>query len=293
MSKPKQLIHEEHLRESICDLKERKEFRVLAEYLVGAISSGQLPPQLQAKAYNELGLAHLQLDEPLEAEKAFMSAVERDPKAVNPRFNLANLSLYAQEYTRAFGQFSEVLDIDSDHVGATYHAGLCLAMTDRPAEALPYFEASAKADHEAMGPHFWAGETFLALGKSEQALPFFLRAAEITPDHRESQRGVAICLFEQEDYEQCINQCDLLILSGQGAEFLGLQIKGDALIELGETEEAAHCHLALAHLDFDARDYLLMRSRKLENEHPNQAPRYIEIITQQIPEMDRDFIQAS
>ncbi|MEF2145101.1 MAG: tetratricopeptide repeat protein [Desulfovibrionaceae bacterium] len=282
-------IDEASLKERICELKDRQEFRALADYLISVLSSGRLLPRLRVKAYNELGVSHLQLDEPGEAEKAFLSAIDFDPKAVNPRFNLANLALYARKYEAALEQYREVLALDPNHVGARYHSGLCLAMTDRPDEALPCFEASAKAAPDAMGPHFWAGEVLLAGEGFEFALPYFLKAIEISPDHRESRRGVAICLFELGDYEQCIEQCDMLIISGGGAEYLAFQIKGDALVEMGEIEAAAFCHLELADMDFDARDYLVMRARELAKQHPEHVARYVGVIVNTIPELERAF----
>jgi len=289
MNKPLSQIDEAHLKERICELKGRQEYQALAGYLIGAHSSGHVPSQLQCKAYNELGLAHLQLDAPIEAEKAFLSAIERDPRAVNPRFNKANLALFAQKYTLAFGLFREIIEMNPNHVGAMFHAGLCLAMTDRPMEALPYFESSARAEPSAMGPNFWAGETLVAIKRFKDALPYFLKASEITPDHRESQRGIAICQFEQGDYEMCVDQCDALILSGGGSEYLGFQIKGDAFIEMGEIEAAAICHLELADIDFDARDYLVMRTKELAKQHPEHVARYVEVILHTIPELEHAF----
>ena len=282
-------ISEADLKKSICQLKNRRDHSALVKYLVGVISTGRVPARLQAKAYNELGLAHLQLEEPLEAEKAFLSAVERDPRAVNPRFNRANLAIYAQKYTQAFELFQEILDIDPQHVGAMFHAGLCLAMTDQPSKALPYFESSAKAAPEAMGPNFWAGETMLAQKRFQEALSYFLKAADITPEHTESLRGIAICRFELGQYQECVDQCNALILSGGGAEFLACRIKGDACIEMGEIEAAALCHLELADMDFDARDYLVMRASELARQHSLHVARYIAVIIDVIPELERAF----
>lgn len=281
------------LGERICQLKEQQAYRELVDYLVEEISSGEISLDLQAKAYNELGLAHLQLDDPTEAEKAFLSAIECSPKSINPKFNRANIALYAQQYALALELYREILRIDTEHVGARYHAGLCCAMTGQQHEALSYFEASAKASSHSMGPNFWAGETLLAVKQFERALPYFLQAVAITPDHPESRRGVAICQFELGEYEDCIEQCNELITSGDGAEYLAFQIKGDALIEMGKIEAAAMCHLELAFLDFDARDYLVMRARELDKQHPEYAAEYVTFLLSSIPELDCAFFGSA
>ncbi|NDV19472.1 tetratricopeptide repeat protein [Pseudodesulfovibrio sp. JC047] len=289
MNESLQQMTEDDLKHRICALKDRHAYHDLKKFLIGELSAGHVPAQLQVKAYNELGVAHLQLDEPAEAEKSFLLAIESDPKAVNPRFNRANIALFAKKYTTAFGQYQDLLALDPDHVGATYHSGLCLALTDRPVEALPYFLKSAKAEPERMGPNFWSGETLVALERFSEALPYFTKAAELTPDHRESHRGIAICLFEQGEYADCIAQCDMLIQSGGGSEYLAFRIKGDALIEMGQIEVAAVCHLELADMDFDARDYLVMRAKDLAKHHPDAVSRYVEVILDMIPELERAF----
>lgn len=289
MTQVQSSITDSQLGERICKLKDEQEYRELVTYLIGEISTGGMPSDLQAKAYNELGLAHLQLDEPVEAEKAFLSAIERSPKNINPKFNRANVVLFAQKYATALDLYREILKIDPEHVGATYHAGLCCAMTGQQEEALAYFEASAKASPESMGPNFWSGETLLAAKEFELALSYFLQAISITPDHRESRRGVAICQFELGKYDDCISQCDELIKTGGGAEYLAFQIKGDALIEKGEIEAAAGCHLELAFLDFDARDYLAMRTRELGKQHPEHVRAYAAFLLKGLPDLERAF----
>ncbi|SIN79749.1 tetratricopeptide repeat protein [Halodesulfovibrio marinisediminis] len=289
MNQVQSSITDSQLGERICELKNQQAYQELVDYLIGQISAGGMPSDLQAKAYNELGLAHLQLDEPMEAEKAFLSAIERSPKSINPKFNRANIALFAQQYALALELYREILTVDAGHAGATYHAGLCCAMTGQQQEALTYFETSATAAPEAMGPNFWSGETLLAMKQYESALPYFLQAVSITPDHRESRRGVAICQFELGKYDDCITQCDELIESGGGAEYLAFQIKGDALIEQGNIEAAAMCHLELAYLDFDARDYLVMRSRKLEKQHPECVEEYVAFLLSGMPDLERAF----
>jgi len=84
MSISKNQIDEAELGARANELKTREQYPVLKDYLIGTIASGRLTARLQAKAYKELGLVHLHLDEPEEAEKAFRSASERDAGAVGP-----------------------------------------------------------------------------------------------------------------------------------------------------------------------------------------------------------------
>ncbi|WP_272699007.1 tetratricopeptide repeat protein [Desulfovibrio sp. Fe33] len=284
-------IGEQRFGEAVRAFKTERDYAGLAAYLTDALASDDMPSATQAKAHNELGLALLQLEQPAEAERAFRSAIERDPKSVNPRFNLANLALYARNYVRGLDLFREILEIDPAHAGALHHAGLCCAMQDKFEEALPYFERSAEAAPGVMGPDFWAGECLVRLGRFEQGVPHFRRALEIMPDHTESIRGLAICLYETKEYAEALTACDTLIAGGGGAEYLALRVKGDVLLALGQGEKAALCHLGMAELDFDAREYLHLRSRNLAELGSDQAEIYAKTIADHLRGMDAEFLE--
>jgi len=270
------------LGERIRYLKERNEYGTLADFLIGVLAAGGLSPKLQGKAYNELGLAHLQLEAVDEAEKAFISATEFDANNMNAPFNRANLALYAQQYPHALAQYLLIVEKKADHAGAHHHAGLCHAMMGQPDMALPFFEKSAALDSDAMGPHYWAGETLLHASEYEKAFPYFRHAFELMPKHPESRRGLAICLYKQEKYSESIAHCDTLI--EEGPDCLALRLKGDALLALKETTQGALCHIAMASLDFDAHDYLITRVGELAKHDPEQAQQYADIVQSHFPE---------
>ncbi|MBU0971158.1 MAG: tetratricopeptide repeat protein [Proteobacteria bacterium] len=286
-------IDEEEFGRAILRYKSQQAFKPLIQYLILAISSGCMPPDVQARAYNELGLAHLQSENAVEAEKAFLSAIDRSPKKVNPRFNLANLMLYAQRYEEGFKRFEQVLKLDADHAGALHHSGLCCAMQKQYAKALVFFEKSFKITGDTMGPAFWSGECLLQMGAFDRALPYFKRALIIMPEHEESLRGLAICLYEEKEFTESLQICDSLIANGGGAEYLALRIKGDALLALGKGEAAAYCHLELAQMDFDAREYLKIRSEALNRQGSDQAAVYTGIISEKLKQIDADFLGLS
>jgi len=271
------------LGERIRYFKEHNEYTALVDFLVSILSSGGIPPKLQAKAYNELGLANLQLEAVDEAEKAFISAMACDVSNMNAFFNKANLALYTQQYQSALAQYLIIIQKAPNHAGAHHHAGLCHAMIGKPDEALPFFEKAASIDADAMGPHYWAGETLLHASEFEKAFPYFSRALEIMPEHSESRCGVAICLYKQGKYAESIVHCNMLIANG--ADNLALRLKGDALLALNETTQAAQCHINMAMLDSEAQNYLVIRAQELAKHNPNQAQEYATIIQKYIPEI--------
>lgn len=277
------VITDESLGERVRELKTSNDYKLLVDFLITAIVSGTMLPKLQAKAYNELGLAHLQLDSITEAEKAFLSAMDCDASNMNASFNKANLALYTQQYQEGLAQYLIILDKEPSHAGSQHHAGLCHAMLGSPDKALPFFEKAASLDVDAMGPHYWAGETLLHASEFEKAFYYFNRAVEIMPEHAESRRGLAICLYKQEKYTESLALCDSLIEKGD--DFLALRLKGDVLLALNETIQAAQCHISMVLLDFDAQEYLIVRAKDLEKHKPEQAQEYANVIQDYFPEM--------
>ena len=90
----KHRISESGMAEVIAQLIEQQKYKVLTEYLIGAISTGCLTLEQQTEAYNVLGTAYLHLRDQQEADKAFRSAME----CMLDRMNIPN----------------EVLDLFSD-----------------------------------------------------------------------------------------------------------------------------------------------------------------------------------
>ncbi len=290
---------ENELKDTICRLKAEHSYKDLVNYLLDILETTPLHKDMCARLYNELGLAYLQVDESEEAKAAFEAAMEANPDCVNAHFNRANLALYARTFQEGRALFQAVLDLEPRHAGALHHLGLCLAMLDKHAEALPYFERSAHILYhtahnqdceESMGPLFWAAESLVHLKEFSKALPYFQRAVKLMPEHQESLRGIAICQFHTAHYEACLSTCEDLLRMGKGAEFMAFRIKGDALLELNRAEEAAYAHLELLRLDFDARHYAAKRHEELVAKDSPLAPIYHDIITKHIPLLDAEFL---
>lgn len=296
-------LWEQEIKQTICHMKSQHDYAEIVSYITEIVDDShqtyilphaaleRMPREMCARLYNERGLAYLQLDASADAEKNFRAAITANPHSFNARFNLANMALYAQQFSAGVTLFRDVLNIDAHHAGAMHHLGLCYAMQGNAQEALAFFEQAALISPHNMGPNFWAGETLLHLQRFAEALPYFTKALKIIANHQDALRGVAMCHFELADYEACINCCDTLLRLGQGAELIAWQMKGDALLAQGHAEEGALCHVHMLSLDFDARQYAEMRAKELKEQGNPLAKIYDRVITDHIPMLDAEFMK--
>lgn len=279
---------EEALESAIGQFKQGGDFAGLVTFLrerVEALTRAGDAPVLLARLNNELGVSLLELEELEEALKCLDRAEALDPENLNAAYNRANFSLYHKDLEDALARYGRILKKNDGHVGATYNAGLCHALGGRVREALPLFERVTALEPGYAGAHFWAGECLLDQGKPADALGYFRGAAALNPDHPESVRGLAICLFHGGAFEEAMGHCDDL-LARSGPELMALRVKGDCLLALNRPGEAAGCHIDMAAIDFDAREYVMNRARFLGEAEPEKAPAYIQCVLAHFPEFE-------
>lgn len=280
------LLSEAALGKAIGEFKQKQDFRGLSGFLgaqVKEITRAQGPSTLLSRLNNELALSLLEQEEVARAKEYLDKAVALDPENRNAAYNRANISFYMKDFKDALERYGSLLNKAPRHVGATYNAALCHALSGRVSEALPLFKRVMELEPGYAGAHFWAGECLLDSGKPEEALACFREAAELNPDHPESVRGLAICLFHAGEFEAALSLCDGL-LDRTGPELTALRVKGDALLALGRPVEAARCHIHMAVIDFDAREFLVHRAKFLMEKEPEKAAAYIEHVLEHFPE---------
>ncbi len=279
---------EEALERTIGQFKQRNDFSGLVTFLrerVEEITRAGDAPVLLSRLNNELGVSLLELEELGEAAICLDKAEALDPDNLNAAYNRANFSLYHKDLEDALVRYGRILEKNDGHVGATYNAALCHALRGRVQEALPLFKQVTALEPGYAGAHFWAGECLMDQGKPGDALAYFRAAATLNPDHPESVRGLAICLFHGGEFEEALGRCDEM-LARSGPELMALRVKGDCLLALNRPEEAAECHIHMAAIDFDAREYVMNRARYLGEAEPEKAPAYIKSVLTHFPEFE-------
>ncbi len=250
------------------------------------LEEGLVPDAFLASLCNELGYAYAVTQEPEKADARFSDALALNPDNENALYNRATIALSAERFTEAAAFLTRLIELSPDHAGAHYRLGLCRSMQSNPDAALPHFEKAASLDPNQPAPQYWAAECLLHRNDYARALPYFERAAELLPDNGDALRGLAICLLQTNAPAKALDVCERLLASGGASQFVALRVKGDALLALGDIVGGAQCHLDMATLDFDAREFLVERAKLLAAENPSAVRQYVETILRDIPELE-------
>lgn len=239
----------------------------------------------RSKLFNEFGLALLRQEDITAAADFFEQALAASPENSNSRYNLANMRLQLNDFDTALAGYCQVLRQHPDHVGALYNSALCYVLQGDRETALPLFVRVTELEPDYAGAQFWAGECLLGSGLVKEALPYFGQAAALNPGHLEAVIGLAIAQYEASQFTQALATCDRL-LTHFAPSLLALRIRGDSLLALDRTEEAALCHLEMAYFDFDAREFLVARAQRLAIEDSRKARHYTRMIVLHFPDLE-------
>ncbi len=240
-----------------------------------------------ARLYNELGRAFMYIDDFEKADSSFQKAIEYDAENIITWYNIADISFHYSKFKKAIEYCDKILEVEKNYVAAIYLKALILSTSGEPAKALEYFKKTVELDADSLGGNYWAGECLLHEQNHAEALEYFKKSYELSnKSHKESARGYAICELLVGDPNITLEICDALIESDPGNQILAIQIKGDALIALGQIEAGAILHRDLAIVELDARDVVLGRAHNLMREKGKEAARrYAAVILAEIPDM--------
>lgn len=257
------------------------ELAELLEALAG--SSNPVCAASRSMLWNELGLVRIGLHDLAGAEQSFETAhgIDQSGRAA---YNLAKLAMHNGEFELALQRFKTILAHCPADFSALFNSGICHVRLNDADKALSCFVRAAESEPGNQQVNFWVGECLLQLERADEALPYFKIAYEINSDHFEAAQGYAIALVTSGHYERAIKVCDHS-LANCGAALLPLQVKGDALLALGRIEAALKCHAAMAGLDFDARDYIYARLKRLQEENPAAAAEYRCLVNEKYEEL--------
>ncbi|MCX7825005.1 MAG: tetratricopeptide repeat protein [Verrucomicrobiae bacterium] len=178
----------------------------------------------------------------------YAEALQRSPADWQLRNNYGHLLMMAGDFTGAAAQWQAALTgVPSDSLMAAefnLNIGEAVGRLGLFEEALPRFQAAARAWRDAPNPHRGLGEIYTARQQYTEAAAEFAKAIRLNPNHVPAINGLGMVKFHTNDF------------AGAAAEFArALAIEqsapvhvnlGIALEKLGRTEEAiSHYRQAL------------------------------------------------
>lgn len=122
-------------------------------------------------AHNDLGVQYLNLKRPAEAEEHFVTAIEINSKAFNPRLNLGIALVEQKKYLDALEQLTQAVSLDSSSPSARLYMGIVAIETDDLENASRELQAALSLGGEPYWlAHFYLAQVHLKNGEREGAV---------------------------------------------------------------------------------------------------------------------------
>lgn len=135
-----------------------------------------------ATAYNELGIAYMNLNQYPDSAAAFQQAVRLDPNDANVRLNLGDTYLKMQKFTDAAASLSEAYRLNPKSAAIANAYGIALEYTKDYAHAAAAYKLSTQLDPKFVAGYSDFGELCLYAGDNTDALETYRQLQKIDQD---------------------------------------------------------------------------------------------------------------
>ena len=139
-------------------------------------------PNVPAEIHAVIGRAHLREDNLDDAERAFRTAIGRDPRHVTAHIGLSQVIQQKNHPDKALAIVAAAARIDPDNASAHHQAGTCLAELGEPEKARGAFKRALEADPEFHSAIISLGYLAMELGDEAEARAMFDSAVALKPD---------------------------------------------------------------------------------------------------------------
>jgi predicted O-linked N-acetylglucosamine transferase (SPINDLY family) len=164
--------------------------------------------QDQAEAYNNLGVAYLQLEEPAQAAQCLQSALELRPDYAEAYHNLGTALLNLERCGEAVRCLRKALALKPDYVEAWYNLGTAYGKQGMQEAAIASFRQALRFDPRHAGAHHNLGLAYLKSDKHDEAGACFKQALILRPENFDALASLSNILLYQGGPAQAIEALD-------------------------------------------------------------------------------------
>jgi tetratricopeptide (TPR) repeat protein len=232
-----------------------------------------------AAAFNNRGLAHLQLGDTDTATRDFTSALQLDHGDAHAWLNLGNMQLALRQYDVAIGSFDHAIDNGNQSANIYIARGNAYrAKGDAQNSLLDYDAAIARAPFDPHA-HYGRAAALYDMGNLDGAESEFNVALRLAPNDLNSMRGLAMVMRGQHKYSESIEAYtsaikvqprDALLFSGRAESY---RETGDLTNTISDYSQA---------IALQPGDELLRRLRGLAYDHQGDYSKAIADFTEAI-----------
>jgi len=188
-------------------------------------------------AWNNLGNALLEGDQPEKAIKAFERAKALNPGAAIVHLNMGQALASAERHDESLRAFQEAARLDPEDGMAAFEFGKCLLRLGRPEEALPILSKAARISRTNPNVFLVIGLTYARLQDLNQAEQSYRMAIHVDPAHASAYLNLSILLERGNKMDEVQGLYDQALANGVDEEQLRY-VKALMLRRKGDLSEA-------------------------------------------------------
>ena len=157
-----------------------------AVLLLRRLTSGD-PKDFQA--WSELGTVYLLQQNPVEAEKAYLRAIEERPVFILALINLGRLRIMKKNYEGAVEPLTRAVKVSPESANANYFLGEAYLLMKRGSKAVDYFYGALKLDPVGMAnAHLRLAALYNAAGIKDKAVVEYQEFLKKKPDYPDKKK---------------------------------------------------------------------------------------------------------
>jgi len=161
-----------------------------------------------AEAHNNLGVILTRQGRLPEAISQLEQALGLAPDLADTHYNLGIALVQQGKLQEAIGHYEQALRINPDYADAHNNLGAALMGQGKPAEAIGQYEQALRIKPDFADAHYNLGIALGRQGKLLEAISHWEQALRINPDHAEAHNNLGAALMGQGKLPEAIDQCE-------------------------------------------------------------------------------------
>jgi lipoprotein NlpI len=161
---------------------QRRDWAAAIKSYSAALGRGDLPPETQATAHNNRGIAYARSERNDEALADFDAAIRLNPRYQNAYVNRGDIYHFKRQDEKAIADYDAALKLrDGDEV-AYYDRGNSYAAIGKHRQAIADYDAALRLKKDYQPAYFNRGNSYQALGRFAEAATDYDAAIKLKPD---------------------------------------------------------------------------------------------------------------
>ncbi|HEX3498088.1 MAG TPA: tetratricopeptide repeat protein [Stellaceae bacterium] len=161
---------------------QRRDWAAAIRLYSAALDRGDLPPETQATAHNNRGIAFARSNRNDEALADFDAAIRLNPRYQSVYVNRGDIYQFKGQYAKAIADYDMALQLRAGDEVAYYDRGNSYAALGKHREAIADYDAALRLKKDYQPAYFNRGNSYQAIGRFAEAVIDFDTAVKYKAD---------------------------------------------------------------------------------------------------------------